>query len=271
MAKRKKIIQAGPLLKIAVYNAPEPKDTPTARAEKSRMTTAAQKAMNDKTARGKMEMTIAANFGRQDLFVTLTYRPEDYPKTRKEAIDRIRRFIRSLRTARKIRGADLRYIYVTENKHGEGRMHHHIVINAYGGDIEAIRSLWLWGDVVHVERLGRRGFDVWAGYMTKESGDRPLGARMWTPSKNLRKPIITMSWVSNTETAETPPGYVTIEEESKRGEYGSYRYIKCIRADFYRGYGNGRKERETTEWAHLYNNGIKLQNKSKEAQRRRLT
>ena len=62
MAKRKKTITAGCIVKTILYTAPEPRDGERVRAEKSRMTTAAQKAMNDKTARGKLEMLLAANF-----------------------------------------------------------------------------------------------------------------------------------------------------------------------------------------------------------------
>ena len=56
MARKLKMIVAGNLVKVVLYTAPEPRDTPRARAEKSRMTSAAQKAMNDKTARDKLEM-----------------------------------------------------------------------------------------------------------------------------------------------------------------------------------------------------------------------
>ena len=77
MAKRKKTIIAGQIVKTIIYTAPEPLDGKRARAEKSRMTSAAQKAMNDKAARGRLEMLLAANFTGRDLFVTLTYRDED--------------------------------------------------------------------------------------------------------------------------------------------------------------------------------------------------
>ena len=46
MAKRKKTIIAGSIVKTILYTAPEPRDGERARAEKSRMTSAAQKAMN---------------------------------------------------------------------------------------------------------------------------------------------------------------------------------------------------------------------------------
>lgn len=86
MAKRKKTIVAGDLIKTVIYTAPEPRDGPRVRAAKSRITSAAQKAMNDKTARGRLEMSIAANFKRHDLFLTLTYRLKDLPAKRAGAV-----------------------------------------------------------------------------------------------------------------------------------------------------------------------------------------
>ena len=119
MAKRKKTIVAGQIVKTIIYTAPEPQDGKRARAEKSKITSAAQKAMNDKAARGRLEMLMAANFEGRDLFVTLTYREEDLPPNRAEAVKRVRRFLRMLRQERKARGQELKYIYTTEEKHGE--------------------------------------------------------------------------------------------------------------------------------------------------------
>ena len=154
MAKRKKAIIAGRLVKTIIYTAPEPQDCPRVRAVKSRMTTAAQKAMNDKAARVKPEMLLAANFGPCDLFVTLTYRDENLPAKRAGAIKNVRSFLKHLREHRKARGQTLKYIYTTEDKHGGGRLHHHIVINAAGDDMETVRSLWPYGDVVDFEYIG---------------------------------------------------------------------------------------------------------------------
>ena len=157
MAKRKKTIIAGPIVKAIIYTAPEPQDGKRARAEKSKMTSAAQKAMNDKTARGRLEMLLAANFTGRDLFVTLTYRDADLPGSRAAAVKLLRAFIKALRQHRKARGQDLKYIYTTEEKHGEARLHHHLVINSTGADIEVIRSLWPYADVIDMEYIGHMG------------------------------------------------------------------------------------------------------------------
>ncbi|BDF69155.1 hypothetical protein CE91St41_01360 [Oscillospiraceae bacterium] len=230
MAKRKKTITAGNLVKTILYNAPEPRDGERARAAKSRITSAAQKAMNDKTARGRLEMLLAANFTRRDLFLTLTYRPTDLPAQRAQAVKNVRRFLKLLREYRKARGIPMKYVYVTEDKHGAGKLHHHIVLKATERDIEVIRSLWPHGDVVDIEYIGSREYATWAGYVTKEGVQgRPVGAQMWTASRNMVKPKVTTSFAAEDETLAPPPGCHVIEREEKVTEFGSYCYIKyCV-------------------------------------------
>ena len=125
-------------MKTILYTAPEPRDSERARADKSRMTTAARQVMNDKTSRNKLEMLMAENFTGRDLFLTLTYRDADLPSKRSAAVKLLRKFLRDLRRHRKARGQELRYIYTTEGKHGAARLHHHLVLNATGRDIEVI-------------------------------------------------------------------------------------------------------------------------------------
>ena len=227
MAKRKKTITAGCIVKTILYTAPEPRDGERARAEKSRMTTAAQKAMNDKTARGRLEMLLAANFVGRDLFLTLTYRDADLPAKRAGAVKNVRKFLKQLREHRKARGQVTKYIYTTEEKHGAARLHHHIVLNATERDIETIRSLWPYGDVVDLEYVRDRDYDTLARYMTKESVEgRPVGAQMWTGSRNLDKPVVESCFVSDDTALAVPPGCFVLEREEKTTEYGSYCYIK---------------------------------------------
>lgn len=227
MAKRKKTIIAGPIVKTTIYTAPEPLDGQRARAEKSRMTSASQKAMNDKVARGRLEMLLAANFTGRDLFVTLTYRDADLPPRRAEAVKLLRRFIKNLRRYRKAREQEFRYIYTTEEKHGSARLHHHIVMTSTGADIDVIRSLWPFGDVIDLEYVGDRGYETLGLYMTKESvEERPVGAQMWTGSRNLKKPIVETCYVSNDTTLTAPLGCHILEREERATEFGSYCYIK---------------------------------------------
>lgn len=227
MAKRKRTIIAGQLVRTVIYTAPEPRDGQRARAAKSRMTTAAQKAMNDKAACVKLEMLIAANFSPSDIFATLTYRDDDLPEAREAAVRNVRAFLKHLRTYRRVRGQELKYIYTTEDKHGDGRLHHHLVITATGNDMELIRSLWPYGDIVEFEYVGNYDSEQLARYMTKEGREkRPVGAQLWTGSRNLEKPITQYEWVSNDTTLTVPVGCQVIEREERATEFGSYAYIK---------------------------------------------
>jgi len=227
MAKRKKTITAGNIVKTILYTAPEPRDGERARAEKSRMTSAAQKAMNDKSARARLEMLLAENFTGRDLFVTLTYRDSALPSRRAGAVTLVRRFLRDLRKHRTARGQELRYVYTTEEKHGAARLHHHLVINATGQDIETIRSLWLYGDVVDVEQIDENDYAALAVYITKESVEgRPVGAQMWTRSRNLRQPVVEICYVPDDTALSVPVGCHILEKEERATEYGSYCYVK---------------------------------------------
>ena len=226
MAKRKKTITAGCIVKTILYTAPEPRDGAKARAVKSRMTTAAQKAMNDKTARGRLEMLLANNFAGRDLFVTLTYDPEHLPENWAGALKKVRNFLRTLRRYRTARGQELKYVYTTEGKHGDHRLHHHLVINATERDIETIRSLWSCGNV-DLEYVKDRDYETLALYLTKESMEgRPVGAQMWTRSQNLADPTVEVCYVPNDTALTVPIGCHILEREEKVNEYGSYCYIK---------------------------------------------
>ena len=228
MAKRKKVTTAGQLVKVAIYTAPQPRDTDHVRAAKSKMTTAAQRALNFRTAQSRLEMLLAANFDRMDLFCTLTYRDDCLPEKLAEAKQRIRAFIKTLRRQRRRQGLDLRYVYVTEGRHGDKRYHHHIVINAAGPeDRELICSLWQYGEITEVERIADHEYVEIAKYITKENAeDRPNGAQMWTRSRNLESPRVESCFVPDDETIAPPPGAYVLEREEKLNEYGSFCYLK---------------------------------------------
>lgn len=228
MAKRKRTIRAGNLVKTVIYTVPHPRDPDHVRAAKSRATTAAQRALNYRTAQGKLEMLLAANFGPQDLFCTLTYDDAHLPTTHASAKARIQSFIRTLRSARRKHGSELKYVYVTEGRHGDKRYHHHIVINASGlNDLEAICSLWTYGEIVEIERIGTHEYIDIARYITKESAEgKPVGAQMWTPSRNLEKPTVESCYVQDNETITPPPGAFILEKEERVNEFGGFLYLK---------------------------------------------
>lgn len=230
MAKFKKIIVAGPLVIETVYPAPNPRDSAGVRAGKKALSSEAQQRMNLKYAWQKLELEIAANFGVHDLFACFTYDEAHLPSSRKEANGRIQSFWRKLRAARKVLAQELRYLYVTEHKHGDGRWHHHALINATGNDYAAIHALWGQGNVefkqIRVDR--EKNFETLAKYLCKELRDK-VGQRLWSGSRNLRKPEKDCFRVDNDEPL-TPPrkAAVLVDTGDVRTEYGHFRYIKYL-------------------------------------------
>ena len=132
MGKIIKQVRAGRLVCAVVYTSPTAGDTPKAREQKRRASTAAREKLNARTSFQKLERTLAANFDNGDLFITLTYRDEALPEEKAAAMGRVKRFLRKLREARKARGKPLHYIYVTEGANPGGRLHHHLVVNSTG-------------------------------------------------------------------------------------------------------------------------------------------
>ena len=148
MAKRLKTITAGRLVISVCYTIPTPRSTPEEREALREISSAAQMALNNRRAWQKLELLLAANFSRRDLVIELTYDDAHLPPSREEAIKLVRKFLSWLRAHRKARGQELHYVYVTEQLSAEGgRLHHHLVINGTGADLEVLKSLWPYGNV----------------------------------------------------------------------------------------------------------------------------
>lgn len=157
-----------------------------------------QEAVNLRYAYQKFELALYANFTERDWLVELTYDEAHLPGQYEEAARRLRYFIKKLRTRRAARGEPIRYLYVTEGLHGDGRMHHHMVLSAGPETRAELEALWKRG-FVWVQRLGEfrgkgntEGMHAVAMYLTKEprkTGRLRLGQHMWTPSRGLQKPV----------------------------------------------------------------------------------
>lgn len=232
MAKFKKIITAGPLVLEAVYPAPNPRDSDGVRAGKKALSSSAQQRMNLKYAYQKLELEIAANFGRKDLYITLTYDDEHLPANRREAQRRMQAFFRRLRTARRPAGQETRYIYVTEHKHGEGRWHHHLLLNSTGEDFDQINRLWGQGGVeFRAIRIDKdKNFETLARYLCKEQREK-LGLRLWSCSRNLKKPERECFRVPDDTPLFLPSSRRALlldDSGDVRTVYGHYRFIKYL-------------------------------------------
>lgn len=224
MKKRRRRATAGNLVKVVDYTPPAPRDTKQVRAAKHRTTTAAQKVINTKLAQGRLEMKLAANFCSKDYFVTFTYSGEN--PDRNTVKEHKNAFIRRMRTLRRARNQVFKWIFCIECKHGSGRYHLHAVINAADRklDFDEIRSLWPYGHV-QISRLFDRNhsFSEWldiARYMTKErpengKDETPVGAQIYTCSRNLEKPVIETEWIDDSKEFDIPPSAVILEQKNE--------------------------------------------------------
>lgn len=229
--KRRTMITAGRLVTGVVYTAVTPTDAGQQRAAKLNASSAARQRINLKHSWQKCEVVLAANFGARDLVVTLTYDDDHLPPSKREAVKQLKKFIKLLRERRRSRGETLEYIYVTESKHGDGRLHHHLVINATGEDFAEIRELWTGGTDIDIKHIDLWGYTELAKYLTKEPREEGSanGARTWTPSKGLDHPVKESDWVDENLDLTAPPGAIVLDSEAKKiNSFGSYTYIKYL-------------------------------------------
>ena len=226
----KKIIHAGALVIEAVYPRMDRRDSERARAAKRKASTEAQKRMNQIYSWQKLELMLAANFRPGDLVVTLTYDDAHLPESRKASELRLKYFRQQLTVHRVMTGQELVMIWNTEHKHGDGRWHHHTVINATGDDYDLIRRLWIYGSDIEIKPLRvdkEKNYATLAQYMCKEEGER-LGQRKWSYTRNARKPEVETFRVEEDTTVQVPKGATEISVFSDSNQYGSARVIKYL-------------------------------------------
>lgn len=228
--KRRKTIRAGRLVWDITYTVPRP-NANTAQRKRIREVTEEQiQRTNANTAQRKLEMLMATNFDDTDLVLTVTYRDADLPDSADVTRKHLGKVFAQMRAYRKARGLpDLKYIYVLEGRHGDHRPHAHIIINAAGGDLELMRSLWIWGDDIQLNYIRERGYDGWAGYLTKERREASLNSKkQFVGSRNLARPVTTYAWVDDGTTVDAPPGAQVLDEGGGRNEIASCRFVKYL-------------------------------------------
>lgn len=247
MSRAIKHIKAG-LLHIEVMGTVPEREAGRRRGGRSRPTCAAQQFYNDKCSWRELELVLAANFGARDWVITSTYDDAHLPPGKREADECFKKFIRKLRAARRKRGEELRYVYVTEGWHGKAedayfggdegledrRLHHHWVVNCTGpGDLEEIRSLWIGGGYVRAEPVDIHYYRELAKYFTKEAREfgraRP-GERTWRGSRNLeRYEVEYVDIPLDGVTLAPPPGAVDYQSFTEHNPYG---FADCVGARY---------------------------------------
>lgn len=228
--KRRKTIRAGRLVWDITYTVPRPNASKQERKRIREVTEEQVARTNANTAQRKLEMLMATNFDEGDLVLTVTYRDADLPDSADVTRKHLGKVFSQMRAYRKARDLpELKYIYILEGRHGDHRPHAHIIINAAGGDLELMRSLWVWGDDIQLNYIRERGYDGWAGYLTKERREASLnGKKQFVGSRNLDRPVTTYAWVDDGTTVDAPPGAQVLDEGGGRNEIASCRFVKYL-------------------------------------------
>lgn len=228
--KRRKTIRAGRLVWDITYTVPRPNASKQERKRIREVTEEQVQRTNANTAQRKLEMLMATNFDEGDLVLTVTYRDADLPDSADVTRKHLGKVFGQMRAYRKARDLpELKYIYVLEGRHGDHRPHAHIIINAVGNDLELMKSLWIWGDDIQINYIRERGYDGWAGYLTKERREASLnGKKQFVGSRNLDRPVTTYAWVDDGTTVDAPPGAQVLDEGGGRNEIASCRFVKYL-------------------------------------------
>lgn len=233
MAKMKKIIVAGSLVKEVVYTIPNGRDPERVRGEKRKISSAAQKRMNEKYSWQKLEMILAANFVPGDLVVTLTYNDRNLPRSYEEDASKLKYFMAKMRKARKARGETFRMAWNDESISDSGRWHHHCVINGTSGeDYKELLRVWGNGEV-EIKPLivnYEKNYETLARYMCKEYSAKP-GRRAWSYTRNCSKPEVECYRVPDDTPLQPPKGSMVFEDQREQNQFGSYHYVKYICGD----------------------------------------
>ena len=192
-----KEIRAGDLLDVEIYpefTRKQKKDREIIDQVKKEKQKAAQEKLNAKNSEKRCERLINENFDTGDIWETLTYGKGQEPKDLKEAKKNIKNYIERLNYYRKKEGLPLLRYVCTAECGEKGRWHHHIVMD---GDMpmDLVESKWKHGrrnQVRHLEK-DENGLSGMGHYISKQKKNRSDGSKyqkVWTASKNLRKPQI---------------------------------------------------------------------------------
>lgn len=184
-------------------------------------TTETQETANKNRDIWELTIRLNANFKPFDYYLTFTYKQEERPDTIAEAKKDRTDLLRRLRRIYKKNGSELKFIAVTEFGKG-GALHHHIVMNA-DVDFRDIARVWEkgWIDLKPMQRDGNyvkvanyfvKGRKAW-----KEAGGK---GRMWTCSKNLKRPRTHRRIVAANAYLKTPKpkkGYYLDKDSLREG------------------------------------------------------
>ena len=254
MGYRARTTVAGDRLEAEVFPIFGRKQAAMAREKKTHQTREAQERANHARSIRKMILLAEANFGREDIHLTLTYGEEepDYERCQKD----IRNFLARVKRAREKRGlSELKYIYVIEGGENGQRIHAHFLMNG-GISREELEAIWkkaaAGGGYANADRLqpGNTGLDAIVTYMAKQLWARgmkrtgkedeideiarfmtrhPGKRRKWSRSYNLKLPKVRTSdsRCSNARVRRIAQDFHNNARAEMEKVYPGYSFVRC--------------------------------------------
>lgn len=193
MGYRTKTTTAGPRLEAEIYPIFGKEVERLARKVKKQLTPEKIQRHNDEKARRHLVQLMDANFGKDDLSITLTY-DEPAPGVAQMKKD-IRNFVERMKRARAARKLPpMKYIYAMEwvEEGRDKRPHCHFITQ---GDMDEAEVKKIWGKdtgICNIDRLqpGPEGLEALATYIYRQNPGTPRekGRKKYGCSKNLKKP-----------------------------------------------------------------------------------
>lgn len=162
------------------------------RSPKERVSTEAQKKVNQRKAAKTLRRLMNTNFKDGDFLLRLDFHKQ-VPKDSTEMQALTSKALRKLKTEYKKAGLELKYIYVKEVGKRGGR-HIHMLVNKCPP--ECITNAWTYGGI-HIDPLHTQGqYTQIADYFIKyaartEETEGELIGKRWYGSRNLLKPKVT--------------------------------------------------------------------------------
>ena len=221
----RRTITSGKIVELEIYPVWKCKHDISRKTERNK-SKESQKNLNNKNSKKKVVRLINSNFGKEDLFITISYE-DGYLPNESTARKDMQNYIRRLKRYRKKKGLDeLKYIYsIGYSNNPESskkvRIHHHILINKMDRD-EAEK---LWGNgFANSKRLQPNDFELTgvAKYIANQGSER------WGASRNLQKPKFSVNRTGFTKRR----AYRLLKNPDAFREIFEKEYPDCIYKDY---------------------------------------
>ena len=225
--------RAGPLVKECRALRPRllRTDSPEDRRDKNEIVRSKHTAVC-RTQVDRLELRLA-EFGFQGSHYTLTcddfHLPRDY--------EGMRRFFRAFRSRiQRWHGGSFDWIGCIEGKHGDHRLHVHLVLRDGDFSPAEVRHLWRAGEVDDEPVLLQDGgYRRLAKYFNKERPDGfiiPLGKHPWSCSRGLKGQIPDPErWRDDNGLIDVPDNVIWCRRGAHENDFGAYYYASYIVPD----------------------------------------